>query len=201
MGTTRSISASRPARAFRRLFTAAALCAVAVDPAAAQWRPLSSGIVVVDMERALRETGIGKALDRLEAEARRALEAQFEQTRLALERREKELLVLRDSGPREAFEEQARAFDQHVREERRAAQEQGAALQARFAQARRVLSEAATPELRALMAGRDAVIAFERDSVLAVEPSRDVTDELIARLDAAFPAEKAGELAESTARP
>ena len=151
-------------------------------------------IVVVDMERVMREAAAAAALREIEGERRRALRAELDALQRSLEAEEAELTELRETTPRAEFDRRVRAFDQRVREARRRAQEAAEALQSRFAEASEALRAAADPLLDAVMAERGAVLAIEREQALRVGPGVDVTDALIARLDAAAPADRAVDL-------
>jgi len=145
-------------------------------------------VLVVDLDRALRESAAAVAQREREAAERRALREKLDGMKRALEEEEAEMVVLRDTLPREAFDKRVEDFDQRVRTARRVAQEEAAALQARIAAAQTALRAAAQPLMEALMRERGAVLVIDRNTALAVAPAFDATDALIARLDAARPA-------------
>lgn len=153
-------------------------------PASAQERPT---ILVVDRERALRDSAAAQALAENERLARLALGEELEALRRALEAEEAEIAELRDSGDKAAFEARVRAFDIRVREARRESQAKGEALQARFVGARRALAASLDPILQAVLQESGAALILEARTVLAAPPGADVTDEVIRRFDAAPP--------------
>lgn len=176
-------SASRPARASSLLL--AALLAAA--PAHAQWAGETSGVIVVDLDRALRDSAAAAALRELELAERRALRARLDDLQASLEAEEAELVRLRDELDKQAFDARVKDFDQRVRTARRSAQEEAAALQARFAEAEAALRAAVPPIVEALRRERTAALVVDRRLVLALRPDMDATEALIQRLNAALP--------------
>lgn len=144
-------------------------------------------MLVVDLEAAVNDSAAGRALRDVEVAERRALQARFEEVRIALEAEEQEMARVRRDTPRRAFEERVVAFDQRVRAARRAAQEAGASLEARHAAGRRTLLAIAEPLLDALMVERDAAAVLDRAAVLRVDPDIDITQTLVEALNAAQP--------------
>lgn len=185
---TRSSSVSPQARASsvcRALLSAAVLaCAsAAAQPVGAQGAP----VVVVDLDRAVRESAAAADLREREVAARRALQTEFDAVTAALELREGEMVELRRNMEPEAFDVLVKEFDARVRDARRGAQEQGAALQARFGAAQSALLERIRPIVGALMRERGAVAVLERKAVVVAEQSLDVTDALILAMNEAHP--------------
>ena len=171
--------------------------ALGVAPGGASAQP----IVVVDMARVLREAEVARALRGLQEADRRALRAELDALQRELEAREAELSELRATAARADFEDLVRAFDQRVRRARRDAQAASEALQERYAAAGRALREAIDPALDAVMAERGAALALDRDAALRASASLDVTDAVIATLDARRPAESARALLPSPPQP
>ena len=119
---------------------------------------MTGGILIFDRDAALRDSQPARKLAEAERAARRQLSAELDQLRLDLEAEEAEISKLRDTGPREAFEERVRLFDRRVRDARLESQRKGEALQARFSEARRRLAAALTPLLQAMLAETGASI-------------------------------------------
>lgn len=178
-----SFSASRPARASSLL--CAALLAAA--PAQAQWAGEPMSVIVVDLDRALRDSAAAAALRELELTERRALRARLDALQAALEAEEAELVRLRDELDKAAFDARVQDFDQRVRTARRSAQEEAAALQARFAEAEAALRAAVPPIIETLRRDRTAALVLDRRYVLALRPDMDATDALIRSLNEAMP--------------
>jgi Skp family chaperone for outer membrane proteins len=171
----------------------AALALTLAAPAAAE------EFVVVDLERALGESAAARTLAEIEASERQALRARLDALREELEARESELVELREAAERgeltqQAFDDRVRAFDRRVRGERAAAQEAAAALQERFRAARAAMRGELEPALSQIMRQRGAELALDARQVVAASPGRDVTDALIAALDARLPPAAAARL-------
>lgn len=148
-------------------------------------------VLVVDLERALRDSAAASSLRAMEVAERRTLREKLDGMKTALEDEEAKMVVLRDTLPKEEFDVLVKDFDQRVRTARRVAQQDAAALQARFATAQASLEQAARPLIEALMREHGAVLVIDRRTALAVAPDFDATDALIARLNAAQPAAEA----------
>ncbi len=183
----RKASALPRARASR--LAALGLALALALPAAAQ-APAAGGVIVVDMARVMREAKAAQALRTIEIDERRALRERLDALKLELEAEEAAMVELRKTLPKEDFDLRVRDFDQRVRAARRGAQESSAALQARFTEALRALEAAAGPVIAAVMADRGAAVALDRRSVLRVAGQIEATDDVIARLDAAQPADR-----------
>jgi outer membrane protein len=167
----------------------AALMLVALASGAA-----AQSIVVLDMDRVLREAAVSQALRSLQERDRRALRAQLDALQRDLEAREEELSALRDALPRAEFDRLVRAFDNRVRDARRSSQAASESLQSRYAEAGRALRASVGPVLDDVMARRGAQLALDRAAALRSAPALDVTDEVIALLDERRPAEAASAL-------
>jgi len=185
----RKASASRRARASRLAALALVLAAVLTSPGSAEG-PAADGVIVIDMARVMREAKAAQALRTIEIDERRALRERLDALKRDLEAEEAAMVELRKTLPKEDFDARVRDFDQRVRAARRGAQEASAALQARFTEALRALEAAAGPVIAAVMADRGAAVALDRRSVLRVAGRIEATDDVIARLDAAQPAER-----------
>ena len=177
-----------PTRTGRRLCAAALAMLLAAAPAAAT-------VIVVDIERVMRETAAAGEIARIERASRRALRERLDELKAALEAEEAELSRLRDEGmPREAFGARVAAFDRRVRRTRASAQQALDAFAARFREARAALRARLDPVLDALMTARGAEVALDVGAAIRATPAADVTDEAIRRLDAALPAAAAASL-------
>jgi Skp family chaperone for outer membrane proteins len=168
------------------VLAAAALTLVLAGAGLAQQAQAPS-ILVVDLEAAMRQSATAGALRDIEVRERRALQARFDEEKAMLEAREAELVDLRAKMDKAQFDKLTAEFDARVRRIRRAAQEDAAALQARFAGAQRELYQALRPMAEALMRERGAVVILDRKGAAAFDPSLDVTDALAQRLNAAAP--------------
>lgn len=156
--------------------------------------PVPPQAVIVDMQVVLRESAAAAALRAIELEERQALRERLDGISEGFRKEEADLAALKGKMANEAFDSRVRDFDKRVRAARQEAQEASVAFQNRFAQAYAALEKEVAPVVAALMAERGAMIALDRRSVLFVNPSADLTREVIRRLDRALPAEAAGDL-------
>lgn len=166
---------------FLGLLAPALLICLIAAPLAAQ----NALILVVDRERMVSQSEAARSLRRIEIELRDKVQAQLDEVKTALEAEEKELTRRRGELPKEEFETLSRDFDRRVRIERRAAQERGASLQKFIAEAQDVLLNAADPVLSDLRREKGAALLIDAGAAVAHDPAIDVTDEAIARFDAA----------------
>lgn len=176
------------------LVGALALTLVSGAPITARAQGASQPVVVVDVAQVLRESAAAQALRELEFAERRALRSALDAVKESLELEEAELAELKGELPADQFEIRVRAFDDRVRQARRAAQEQAESLRGRYQAAGEALRSAVDPLLSALMSEIGATVAIGRGAALMAAPDADVTDALIARLNIAQPASTAAEL-------
>jgi Skp family chaperone for outer membrane proteins len=159
------------------------LCAV---PLAAQ--EAATVILTLDQERLFLESDIGRAsLAREEASAR-ALEAENKRIEADLVAEEQALTDLRKTLPPDEFAERATAFDQKV-ERIRTEQDQKARDLARNRDAeRQEFLRVAVPVLGELLNDKGAVAIIDKAALILSRSSIDVTEEAIARVNAALAA-------------
>ncbi|MEX2520613.1 MAG: OmpH family outer membrane protein [Paracoccaceae bacterium] len=149
-------------------------------------RPAGYGeipILIVDRERALRDSAPAEDLAIQEREARSALQAELDRLRRDLEAEEAEIAAMREIAPKEAFEARVRAFDARVRDARRESQAKGEAVQARFLAARRELAAALEPVLQQMLEETGATLIVDARTVLAARPGADVTEKVMKRFN------------------
>jgi Skp family chaperone for outer membrane proteins len=184
---------------------ALAVQAGALAPAAAQTpQPtpapaLRTEIVVVDIQRVLRDAAVAAELRRIEREEGQALRERLDALSEAFEAEEAELTSLRDQRDagtfdRDAFDRRVQDFDRRVRAARQEAQENSVAFQARFAQAFETLERRAGPVIAELMAARGATVVLDLRNVFVAANEVNMTAEVIARLDEVLPASAAPRL-------
>lgn len=168
-----------------RLALALLLALAPLGPAGAQ--PRTEDVLVISRERVLQDSGVARRLNEAEAALTEELQARIDGVKSRLSTEEQELTRLRNTLPREEFERRVQSFDQTVRRERRLTQRRAAALQTAFRRARAELAEALVPILVAISRERGAKLVLDRDQILLAHPSIDVTDEVIAMMDARVP--------------
>jgi Skp family chaperone for outer membrane proteins len=182
-----------------RGLTALALLALPAMPAPAQERapdgarPPASPILVLDQDRMLTDTAVA---DRIAAEVdrraselaaeNRAIEAELSAEELALTERRKTL-------PVDEFRALADAFDAKVQRIRAEQDAKERALQQMREQERQGFLRRVTPILAEIVRERGALLMLDRRTVLLSADAIDITDEAIARIDAALAAAPAGD--------
>ncbi len=163
------------------LVVGASLCTPA--PVQAQMQPIQP-FLVLNQERILTESDAGRALLAEEEASRDALRAEVREIDAAFEAEERRLTDLRPTLDPTAFRDLADAFDAEVVEARRDQVERSDALALEFDQRRRQFYARAAPVLVALMARFKAVAIFDEASVLLADQSLDITETVIAEIDA-----------------
>ncbi len=156
-------------------------------------RPPASPILVLDQERMLNDTAVA---DRIAAEVdrrasalaaeNRTIEAELSAEELALTERRKTL-------PVDEFRALADAFDAKVQRIRSEQDAKERALQQMREQERQGFLRRVTPILADIVRERGALVMLDRRTVLLSADSIDITDEAIARIDAALAAAPAGD--------
>lgn len=169
----------------------AVLALLLVSPALAQQAPegrgpvvLVSPVLTVEQERLFGESAWGK---RVSAEFRAslaALEAENQRIAEGLTAEEKALTERRTSMRPEDFRVEADAFDARVTGIRRAQDAKSRDISRAAEAERAAFYEAALPVMGAVMAQRGAVAILERKAVFLAAEAIDVTDDLVARIDA-----------------
>ncbi len=143
-------------------------------------------ILTIEPDRLIAGTKYGQAVQsRLDAVAA-ALQAENRQIDADLETEEVALTARRGTVPAAEFRVLAEAFDAKVEGIRSTQEGKGRTLtQSREAERQKVL-QAAVPILAELMAQKGAVAILDKSSVFLSFDRNDVTDEAIAKLDAAL---------------
>ena len=146
-----------------------------------------SPILTVDSERVFGTSGIGDRITReLEAELE-TLAAENRQIEAALGTEEQELTTKRAAVEPGEFRVLADAFDQKVQLIRAEQDAKQRSLQARRDAERQTFIERIGPILSSIGRERGAVVILERRSVVLSAESIDITDEVVARINATLP--------------
>lgn len=141
-------------------------------------------VMTLDQDVLYRQSAWGL---RVQAELeRRGLEIANENDRLAeqFSNEEQELTILRETLSAEEFRKRADEFDRRVVEVRREREEALRALQTQADIERTAFFRAILPALSALMQERGAVAILDQRAIFVAAESIDVTDDLIARINA-----------------
>ncbi|MGR3541986.1 MAG: OmpH family outer membrane protein [Hasllibacter sp.] len=180
----------------RRLALALALAAsAAAAQDEAEPPALSPGgtvVLVLDRDRVLAQSRAGAALlAEIDAEGR-ALASENAAIQEELRAEEADLTARREGMDPAAFREEASAFDERVQAIRAEQDGKTRALLQRREAIPDLFWEQALPALAAILDERGAGILLERGDVFLSSDTLDITDEAIARIDAATEAESEG---------
>ncbi len=179
----------------------AALAAVLFSAAAFSWTatqaqelsPPSSMILTLDQERLFNGSRHAEMIQ-AEIERRSAdLAAENRRIEADLAAEELELTERRPELPVDEFRALADAFDAKVQSIRVAQDAKARELQRYRDEERQLFLRRISPVLAEIVRERGAVIVLDRRSVLLSAEAIDVTDQAIARINAAFDAERAAE--------
>lgn len=155
-------------------------------PGAADFPVAQSPILTLDPEQLYQQSLWGqRAMGDWQA-ANQALTAENDALTARLSAEESELTRLRAELPPEEFQRRAAAFDAQVVEARRAQDQKGREIAARADAERERFFAAIMPSLAEMMQRRGASAILERKSVFVAADALDVTDPLIAAVDAAL---------------
>lgn len=170
---------------------ACALLGLSGQPGAGQDAPAAvakapSPILTLDDERLFSGSAFGKAVIARHDAATQALIDENRRIEAALETEEKELTARRSAMTRENFLPLSEAFNQKVEGIRKAQDAKSRELTRAIDEDRQSFLQAARPILAEVMVDAGASAIIDRRAVLVGFENIDVTDEAIARLDAAF---------------
>lgn len=171
----------------RRLAAAALLAALALAvavPAAAQER---RPFLYINQERILTGSDRGRALLSEEEHARDALRAEARGIEADFEAEERQLTEQRPTLSAEEFRAKSNDFDARVVKARADQDARAATLAQEFDQRRRAFYAAVAPILVGVMERAGALAIFDENTVLIADQSLNVTDEVVAAIDAARP--------------
>jgi Skp family chaperone for outer membrane proteins len=146
----------------------------------------SSPILTLDEDRFFVESAFGKAAVERERTATAALEQENKRIEAELVAEELALTELRKTLPPEEFATRAEAFDtkvERIREEQDA--KARVLIEAREGD-RREFREVALPILAELLNEKGALVILDRVTVILPSPAIDITDEAIAKVNAAL---------------
>lgn len=160
---------------------------VLAAPAHAQEASLSlpPPILTIDQDRLFQETGLGlRATEAIEAEAA-ALASENSQIEQDLVRRELELTEQRESLPAQEFRVLADAFDQDVQRIRTEQDDKARELNRMREAARQDFFDEVAGIISDIVRERGALVVLDRRDVFLSADRIDITDEAIARVNAA----------------
>jgi Skp family chaperone for outer membrane proteins len=155
----------------------------AVQPGAAAAVPF----VFINQERILTGSRTGQALLAAEEAERDALRTEARALDSAFEAEEQDLTDRRPTLPPEEFRQLSDAFDARVVQARREQDVRASALAQEFDQRRRQFYASVAPILVMLMDRTGAKAILDENSVLLADQSLNITDAVIAEIDAQEP--------------
>lgn len=163
----------------------AALIALA-SPGAAQENGIRSSVLVIDPERLFTETRFGATLSEALEDASRDLALENREIETALIEEERALTTARVTMTLDAFRDAADAFDERVTRLRTEQDRKSEALIAQRDQERQKFLDLVLPVLGGLLADYGAYVFLDPRQVFLSDDRINVTDEAIARIDAAL---------------
>jgi len=168
----------------RRVAIALALAVGCAGPLAAQSVVQKSAVVTLDQERLFTDTLYGRAVQaRFEAESA-ALLAENRKIDAALEAEERELTDKRSTMDAAGFQPLAEAFDKKANDLRTAQDAKSRDLTRRRDEDRQKFFAAIAPIMGDYMVERGAVAILDKAAIVVSLGSIDITDGVIARIDA-----------------
>ena len=147
----------------------------------------NDGIIVVSRERVLREVEIARYLRDAEGRMTRQLQVSVDEAKAQFAIEEEQLSELRAELDTENFAARAQDFDRRIRAVRRETQERATFLQRGFQEARAAIVAALPDLLERVRVEHGARLILNADQVLALGDGVDVTDAVIALMDAEGP--------------
>lgn len=182
----------------RRMFAALAIgatLALAV-PAAAQDKNLAR-IAILDVERVLTQSEAGKNALKQITDQRKRYQDEISKAEDQLRNEERELVQSRATLAAEAFDEKRRAFERKVQDTQRMVQQRSGTIDNMMRSAREQIGKAALAALQELIKERGFNVVLDRKQIVATDPSLEVTDEVMARVNKRLPSIKVDATASS----
>jgi Skp family chaperone for outer membrane proteins len=146
--------------------------------------PPAVPFLFIDQDRILSASRTGQTLLAEEEEARDRLRAEAREIDRRFEAEERRLTEMRPKTEPEEFRALAEAFDARVIEARRAQDRRSAELVADLEERRRQFYARLKPILVGLLSRYRAYAIFDESSVLLADQSLDITEAVIAEIDA-----------------
>ena len=161
-------------------------CAAAQTEPAAEAQVAAPAVLTIDVDRLFAQSQFGERLVREYTQEREDLATENRRIADALREEELDLAARRPSMNPDVFRAEADAFDEKAQAIRRAQDAKERALETLLTDGRDQFVEVTRPFLGDLMVERGAVAILDRRSVLLSLGRVDVTDEAIARINAAI---------------
>ncbi len=171
--------------AFMALVLAAVL-GIAVAQAQQADAPPASAILVINQDRMLSGSALGRLIGAADEAAKKSMAEEGEALSLSLEAEERDLTEKRKTLPPEEFRKLADEFDKKVVAIRADQDVKAQALLAAIDGRRRQFYTQVAPVLLDVMQRHSAAVILDQRSVLLSVRGVNVTEEVIAQIDATF---------------
>jgi Skp family chaperone for outer membrane proteins len=165
-------------------------------PAAAQDKNLAR-IAILDVERVLTQSEAGKNALKQITDQRKRYQDEISKAEDQLRNEERELVQSRATLAAEAFDEKRRAFERKVQDTQRMVQQRSGTIDNMMRSAREQIGKAALAALQELIKERGFNVVLDRKQIVATDPSLEVTDEVMARVNKRLPSIKVDATASS----
>lgn len=169
-----------------RILRAFAVLVVLAGPVPAQDTAATAPILTLDQDRFFLESDFGKAALAREREAAAALEQENKRIEAELVAEEQALTEQRKTLSPADFTAKADAFDAKVERIRAEQDAKAQALTDKRDEDRKAFLKAAVPVLGAILGEKRAMAILDKGQVIVSLSAIDITDEAIARVDAAL---------------
>lgn len=145
-------------------------------------------IVIVDLQRILREATAVQGLQAQVGAAREAFQAEIRQREEQLRQKDQELARDRATLPPEVYSQRRQQLAEELTALQQAVQERRKQLDQAMSEGMRQVQGALLPIVQTLAEEHSADIVLSKTSVVLVRPELEITDAALQRLDAALPA-------------
>lgn len=153
---------------------------------AAQAQEVQSSLLTLDQDQFFLESDFGRAAIERERAATAALEEENQRIQAELVAEEQALTDQRKSLSPEEFSARAAAFDEKVERIRAEQDAKAQALVAKREEERKAFLQVAGPVLNEILGERQATVILDKRLVIVSLSAIDITDEAIAKLNAAL---------------
>lgn len=150
--------------------------------------PTADVILVIDLQRILREATAVQTLQAQVGAAREAFQAEIRQREEQLRAMDQDLARERPTLPPEIYAERRQALAQELRELQQAVQERRKQLDQAMTEGMRQVQAALLPIVQRLAEERAADLVLSKTAAVLVRPELEITDAALQQLNAELPA-------------
>lgn len=152
-------------------------------------------VVVLDVQRVLRDSAAGKAAGQQLSEMRTRYQAEIAKSEEQLRSEQEELGRQRSLLSPEAFDERRRGFEQKLQQTQRLVQERNSSLEASQRQVREEIGKVVIAVVSEMMKERGFSLVLDRAQIVASDTSIEITADVLKRLDSRLPTVKVAPMA------